>query len=228
MKNMKKIIILIAITVSLLLTACSNSDIGIIGGADGPTSIIVAENNADNWTKFVYKNYVNELNLPVLDIHIENPFVSDDRTLVLDDTIENNLELMIYEYYKNSVSGDYSKVKEEIADETLFKATENKEKQFKDGIYFSKIVLDEIELLDREDLEDISAKNRQSIIEKLNNLNVTEFAIIEVEKTVKLNEKYLSVGPQIGDGEHTRYYLLGKKDDKYKIVEVYWEGFIND
>lgn len=228
MKNMKKIIILIAITVSLLLTACSNSDIGIIGGADGPTSIIVAEKNADNWTNFVYKNYVNELNLPVLDIHIENPFVSDDRTLVLDDTIENNLELMIYEYYKNSVSGDYSKVKEEIADETLFKATENKEKQFKDGIYFSKIVLDEIELLDREDLEDISAKNRQSIIEKLNNLNVTEFAIIEVEKTVKLNEKYLSVGPQIGDGEHTRYYLLGKKDDKYKIVEVYWEGFIND
>lgn len=228
MKNMKKIIILIAITVSLLLTACSNSDIGIIGGADGPTSIIVAEKNADNWANFVYKNYVNELNLPVLDIHIENPFVSDDRTLVLDDTIENNLELMIYEYYKNSVSGDYSKVKEEIADETLFKATENKEKQFKDGIYFSKIVLDEIELLDREDLEDISAKNRQSIIEKLNNLNVTEFAIIEVEKTVKLNEKYLSVGPQIGDGEHTRYYLLGKKDDKYKIVEVYWEGFIND
>jgi len=226
---MKKTMILVAIAVSLLLTACGNSDIGIIGGADGPTSIIVKEkNNASDWGKYVYKNYVNELSLPVLDIHIENPFVSDDRTLVLDDTIENNLELMIYEYYKNSVSGDYSKVKEVIADEPLLTATENKEKQFNDGIYFSKIILDEIELLDRDDLEDSSVKNRQNIIEKLNNLNVTEFAIIEVEKTVKLNEKYLSVGPQIGDGEHTRYYLLGKKDDKYKIVEVYWEGLVND
>ena len=41
---MKKILCIITILLCVLLTACGNdSSIGIIGGADGPTSIIVAE-----------------------------------------------------------------------------------------------------------------------------------------------------------------------------------------
>ena len=42
---MKRIILLSLIMCSLLLTACNNASIGIIGGADGPTAIIVGENN---------------------------------------------------------------------------------------------------------------------------------------------------------------------------------------
>ena len=64
------------------------------------------------------------------------------------------------------------------------------------------------------------------IVNMLNDLEMSEFAIIEVDKTIKLNEKYLSMGPQTGDGEFTRYYLLGKKDNVYKILEVYWDDFI--
>ena len=41
---MKKILCIISVLLCILLTACGNdSSIGIIGGADGPTSIIVAE-----------------------------------------------------------------------------------------------------------------------------------------------------------------------------------------
>ena len=41
---MKKVLGIISILLCILLTACGNdSSIGIIGGADGPTSIIVAE-----------------------------------------------------------------------------------------------------------------------------------------------------------------------------------------
>ena len=41
---MKKVLCIISILLCILLTACGNdSSIGIIGGADGPTSIIVAE-----------------------------------------------------------------------------------------------------------------------------------------------------------------------------------------
>ena len=42
---MKKILCIISVLLCILLTACGDdSSIGIIGGADGPTSIIVAEN----------------------------------------------------------------------------------------------------------------------------------------------------------------------------------------
>ena len=41
---MKRIITLTLIMCSLLLTACNDASIGVIGGADGPTAIIVGEN----------------------------------------------------------------------------------------------------------------------------------------------------------------------------------------
>lgn len=231
---MKRIIMLVILSICLLLTACSAVSIGRIGGSDGPTSIVVSENGQNikktfDVEKYFKDNYVNEHKLPVLDIHVENPFISDDRTLILDDSIENNIELIIYEYYRNRISGDYSKIKN-VVGESLIIATENEEKQFNDGIYYSKVILDEIDILDKDELGKVSGKNKQHIVEILSELNMTEFAIVEVDKTVKLNQKYLSMGPQIGDGELKRYYLLGKTDNTYKIAEVFWEGlvFLND
>lgn len=210
---MKKIIVLMGLVVCLLCTACASRRIDI----------------ADDTEKFFRQNYVNEHQLPVLDIHIENPFISGDRTLILDDTIENNLEAMIYEYYHSKISGDFSKVKNMIAEnEALTISIENEKEQFDEGIYFNKIILDEIDVVDKEDALDISNKKKQEIISTLNDLGMTEFAIVEVESKVKLNEKYLSMAPQISDGDMSRCYLIGKKDNAYKLAEVYWEGFIND
>ena len=228
---MKRIITLTFIMCCLLLTGCDNASIGVIGGADGPTKIIVSENDTiktSDVKKYFKEHYVDERELPVLDINIENPFVSDDRTLILDDSIENDLELMIYEYYKNIMSGSYQNAKDIIVDGSLLAATEASENNFKDGIYYSWILIDEIDLVDKDDLEEISDKNKQDIIKVLNDMEMTEFAIVEVDKVIKHNEKALSIAPQVGDGEVQRYFLLGKKDNDYKIIEVYWEDFMND
>ena len=230
---MKRIITLTFIMCCLLLTGCDNASIGVIGGADGPTKIIVSEKEnstikSSDVKKYFNEHYVDERKLPVLDINIENPFVSDDRTLILDDSIENDLELMIYEYYKNIMSGSYQNAKDIIVDGSLLAATEASENNFKDGIYYSRILIDEIDLVDKDDLEEISDKNKQDIIKMLNDLEMTEFAIVEVDKVIKHNEKALSIAPQVGDGEVQRYFLLGKKDNDYKIIEVYWEDFMND
>ena len=228
---MKRIITLTFIMCCLLLTGCDNASIGVIGGADGPTKIIVSENDTiktSDVKKYFKEHYVDEHKLPVLDIDIENPFVSDDRTLTLDDSINNSLELMIYEYYHNIMSGSYQEAKNVIVDGSLLAATETSENNFKDGIYYSYILIDEIDLVDKDDLEEISDKNKQDIIKMLNDMEMTEFAIVEVDKVIKHNEKSLSIAPQVGDGEVQRYFLLGKKDNDYKIIEVYWEDFMND
>lgn len=230
---MKRILTILIMLCSLLLTACNNASIGVIGGADGPTSIIVSEKNNDKTLTYTIEeyfrdNYVDERKLPILDIHIENPFLSDDRTLILDDCIENSIELTIYEYYHSIMSGDYQEAKNMIIDESLLAATEAHENNFKEGIYYSRISIDEIDLVDKDDLNEISNKNKQDIVEMLVESEIEEFAIVEVEKTIKHNEKSLSMAPQVGDGEVTRYFLLGKKDGTYKIIEVYWEGFMND
>ena len=85
-----------------------------------------------------------------------------------------------------------------------------------------------MKLLGKDDLKDISEKNKRAIYERLNNLGISEFGIAKVETELKHNEKSLSLAPRVGDGEVTRYYLIGKKADKYKIFEVYWEGFLYD
>ena len=215
---MKRTITLMLAACCLLLTACDNSSIGIIGGSDGPTQIYTNKSNENK----DYEQY------PTLDINLEKRFISDDRVLITDDSVENEWELVIYEFYHNMTSGSFGKMKAVIEDESLLAAVENEEKNFKDGIYYSKICIDDLELLEKDDLKDISEKNKREIYERLNNLGISEFGIVEVETELKHNEKSLSLAPQVGDGEVTRYYLIGKKADKYKIFEVYWEGFLND
>ncbi len=45
---MKQILTILILLCSLLFAACDNASIGVIGGADGPTSIIVS-NSGDKW-----------------------------------------------------------------------------------------------------------------------------------------------------------------------------------
>ncbi len=226
---MKRTITLMLAACCLLLTACDNSSIGIIGGSDGPTQVYINKSNENkDYEQYLTEHYVDESKLPILDINLEKRFISDDRVLITDDSVENEWELMIYEFYHNMTSGSFGKMKAVIEDESLLAAVENEEKNFKDGIYYSKICIDDLELLEKDDLKDISEKNKREIYERLNHLGISEFGIAKVETELKHNEKSLSLAPQVGDGEVTRYYLIGKKADTYKIFEVYWEEFLND
>ena len=50
-----------------------------------------------------------------------------------------------------------------------------------------------MELLGKDDLKDISKKNKRAIYERLNNLGISEFGIVEAETELKHNEKSLSL-----------------------------------
>lgn len=177
--------------------------------------------DADAWFN---EHYVDESKLPVLDVDIENPFVSDDRTLILDDSIENKLELLVYEYYHDEVAGAYADRKNKVAGEALAISVANEEKQFKEGVYLNKITIDELDLMDRDEIGEVRDHHKQQIVKMLTDLGMMEFAFVEIEKTIKHNAKSLSAQPQLPDGEYTWYYLLGKKGEEYKIVEVDWAG----
>ena len=230
---MKRLFFIPFMLCGVLLTACHATSIGVIGGADGPTSIIVSEmkeraEQSYDLERYFREIYVDEHKLPVLDIDIENPFVSEDRTLTLDDSVEYEPELMIYEYYHNLIAGSFENAKQIIVDDSLLAATEAYENNFKEGIYYSRIAIDELDLVDREDFDEIPFENKQTIIQRLHDLRMDEFAIVEAEIKIKHNEKTLTMTPQVGDGEVTRYFVLGKQGASYQIIEVLWEGFQNN
>lgn len=170
--------------------------------------------------------YIDKKALTTLGIQVENPFISDDRTLILNDSIDNEIELFIYDYYKNIMTGSYQKVKDVIAGDMLLGATENEENNFKQGIYYSQILIKNIEIEDEVKIGGISAKKQWEITDKLSDFQTKKFAVVSIECNIKHNEKSFSTVPQVGDGDITRYYLIGKIDDGYKILEVYWEGFL--
>ncbi len=215
---MKKVFLVLGAVCLLLLAGCEARSVGIIGGADGPTAIYVNEKiDVDK----VFKNYVNERKLPRLDVQFDRQSVFDDRTLIVDDSIENEVEHLIYDFYLKTVSGDYEKIYDRIGGEVLKGAVEAEEENFRNGIYFSRIVLDDIDIVDR---DDVQGHFREQVAKDVAGFELYDFAVVEVDKTVKHNEKALSMGPQVGDGELERYYLVGRKDkrDGFRIYELYW------
>ena len=223
---MKRTITLMLAACCLLLTACDNSSIGIIGGSDGPTQVYINKSNENiDYEQYLTEHYVDESKLPILDINLEKRFISDDRVLIADDSVENEWELVIYEFYHNMMSGSFGKMKAVIEDESLLAAIENEEKNFKDGIYYSKICIDDLELLEKDDLKDIAEKNKREIYERLNNLGISEFGIAKVETELKHNEKSLSLAPQVGDGEVTRYFLSVKRLINIRFLKLIGKDF---
>ena len=115
---MKRTITLMLAACCLLLTACDNSGIGIIGGSDEQTQVYVDKNNKNkDYEQYLTEHYVDESKLPILDINLEKRFISDDRVLITDDSVENEWELVIYEFYHNMTSGSFGKMKAVIEDE---------------------------------------------------------------------------------------------------------------
>ena len=64
---MKRTITLMLAACCLLLTACDNSSIGIIGGSDGPTQIYTNKSNENkDYEQYLTEHYVDESKLPIL------------------------------------------------------------------------------------------------------------------------------------------------------------------
>ncbi len=221
---MKKMFLLLSLICIFLFAGCESRSVGIIGGADGPTAVYVQESMDTNK---VFKKYLNQRKLPVLDIRIVRENIFDDRTLIMDDEIENEVEYLIYEFYLQTVSGEYEKIYDRIGGEVFKDAVKAEEQNFKDGIYFSRVVLDDIEIVDK---DDVGVGLKKQVAQDVEAMGLSEFALVEVDKIVKHNEKSLSMGPQAGDGELERYYLVGRKEKKdgIKIYEIYWGEYYQD
>ncbi len=221
---MKKMFLLLSFICVFLFAGCESISVGIIGGADGPTAVYVQESIDTNK---VFKKYINQRKLPVLDIRIVRENIFDDRTLIVDDEIENEMEYLVYEFYLQTMSGEYSKIYERIGNEDLKNALMADEKNFRNGIYFSRIVLEDIDFVDR---DDVGVGLKKQVAQDVEAMGLSEFALVEVDKIVKHNEKSLSMAPQMGDGEAERYYLVGKqnKKDGYKIYQLYWGEYYQD
>ncbi len=150
----------------------------------------------------------------------------DDRTLILEDTIDNGFEYQVYRLYYDLVSADFEHRLSLIGENESFRiAVENEETLFKEGRYMEEYVIHEISALGKEALEDIPEAWKKELLDRIRTYKLQKYVIVKLDVSWKHTEASLQAGPQLGDGRYIRYYLLGSSDTpEFKIYEVYWEG----
>ncbi len=226
---MKKICLFMAIVfTSSLFFGCSTKT-NVNSYEDNNSNLVHNENENNDIVsdEEILSKYVDVSNLPIFDLDINNKSQFDDRTISIEDSIDNELEYTVYQLYYNKTLGDYEKVKELIGEDEGFKiAMQNGEKNFEDGIYMKEYVIHELSVLDKNDMKEISNYSKIEIKDKIDKLNLEQYAIVMADLSFKHNEKSLSLSPQLGDGRYIRYYILGKtsESDNFKIYNVYWDN----
>lgn len=224
-----------ALSMILLLTACTNVHINttppVASGESPNLDISISTESAapENSDEQLSDKYVDVARLDVLDLNIEDKYVFDDRTLAIKDSIDNELEHLVYQYYYDVTSAQFEDLMDLIGEnESLQIAIENEGENYRDGIYMSEYTIHELTLLSTDDLQNVSEFSKKDILEKIDTFDFTEYAVVQADVSLKHNEAYLSQEPQLGDGRYMRYYLFATTTDvpEFKMYEVYWEDFI--
>ena len=175
------------------------------------------------------QSYVDVAALPVLDVSVEERVQFDDRTLTLEDSIDNELEYLVYQLYYDQAATDFDSYTNLVGEtKSLQIVTQNEAENFQDGLYMTEYTLHALNTLTRDDLAQVSPYDKEDLQNKQNTFHFTEYAIVEADVSWKYSEAYLQQGPQLEEGRYLRYYLLAKTPEvpEYKWYELYWDDFL--
>ena len=229
--NMKRFVFAVMVFVLMLCGCTAKESQGKNIVKSVASQLEVPENTEYEFDEvLLIDGYVDISKLPVLDLDIEKTFKADDRVLEIEDFIDNQLELTVYDLYHNIVFGDYDSIMNMIGEnESLKTAFQNESKDFNDGNYMKEYIMHEINTLTVDDIKNLNEYSKKWIYELITECNIEKYAVVELDLTFKHNEKSLSMSPQLADGRYKRYYVLGKvpESDSYKIYEVYWDIFLS-
>ena len=175
--------------------------------------------------------YIDISTLPMLDLDVEESVQFDDRTLVLEDSIDNELEYLVYQTYYYKTSADFTARQDLLGDnESLQISNHSEEKNFKSGKYMTSITLHALNTLTYEDLEHTAAYVKEDLLKQIDQSALTEYAIVQVDLDWTYSQAQLEAGPQLGEGRYLRYFLLGKteKTPEFRWYELYWDDFLEE
>ena len=169
--------------------------------------------------------------LPALVLNLEPSLQFDDRTLTMEDSIENELEYLVYQSYYYEISADFSSMKTLLGDsEYLQISVKNGEENFENGEYMTSVTIHALNTLTPEALDFVADYAKEDLLESINQYALTEYAIVQADLDWTYSQAWLDAGPQVGNGRYMRYFLLGKTEEtpEFRWYELYWEGFMEE
>ncbi len=219
MKSMKKIL-LILLAMMLCLTACQSQQ-SDAEPAPEPTPEL-AQEDIINYMALTYA----DADAIRADYPLETEIVLPERSFILDTTVSNPAEKMVYDYFYAVGTGDYDSILERIVSTNLKQATKSNQVADEEGIFYEKVILRDLEIVPIESFINLPYDFCEEVATIGGSYKLTEYAVVGARAEIKHNEKSLAMGPQVGDGEIVRYFLVGKADGDYHLFEIYWDDFL--
>lgn len=227
---------LLALCVLAALSSCTKApdDPKLPDSSSGSLDVDLPVTGTDDAQSdaLLYKKYADVAALPGLEVDLDAVCVFDDRTLTLEDRVENEPELLTYNVYYHIASARFDDLMELVGEaEAIQIAMRNEGVNFEEGRYCTQVTIHSLETLTAEDLSHIWEPDRADVLEKIDTFGIQEYVIVKLEESWTYNEAALEAGPQLGDGErYTRYYLFAKteKVPEFKLYGVYWEDFFTE
>ena len=171
-------------------------------------------------------NYIDVDKLMMLDISVNEEYKFDERKILLQDSIDNEIEHLAYNLYYYRQATEFEKL-DEINE--MFSGTTSLKNDLQEGVYDELINIHELSVLTKDEVLENYDSFYPDLSKSVYEHNLHQFAIASVDVSFEYSEIMKSRGPQNPEGRYLRYYLIGKTDnnDEYKIYEVYWGEYFD-
>ena len=218
-----------------LLTGCAQEAVSSSSSASSSHSSSQSSHSAASSSatslneEILASRYADISALPVLDLDVDESAQFDDRTLMLEDSIDNELEYLVYQTYYYQMSADFSARQDLLgANESLQNSNQNEEKNFENGEYMTSITIHALNTLAPEDLDHAAAYAKEDLLKQIDQYALTEYAVVQADLDWTYSQAALEAGPQLDEGRYLRYFLLGKTEEtpEFRWYELYWDDFL--
>lgn len=235
---MKKSVFSLLIAAGLVLTACtaapSESAAPETTPEPTPAQQAVTEETAAETPaadaaapEDLYATYVTDF--PDVGTLAKPVETEDDRALNLECLLNNEIDQLVYDHYRDELLGDLEGSLALTGDtETYRITTENDVKNVQEGAGNQSYTLHEMDILSLEDVQSAEQRYLDTIAQEVADSNLTQWTVQEVDVSWTYTEAEKAKGPQLDEGRYERYFLLGKTadSDSWKIYDLFWENFI--
>lgn len=153
----------------------------------------------------------------------------DGRALNLECTLDNEIDQLIYDHYRNELLGDLDASLEQLGETENYRITvKNDVKNVQDGAGMQSYMLHEMHIVPLEDVQTANENDLAVIAQEVADYGLTQWTVQAVDLSWTYTEAEKAKGPQLDEGEYQRYFLLGKAGDaaSWKIYDFFWEDFL--
>ncbi len=215
---MKKLLLLL-LALILCLTACQSKEETLDETAEEPQ---LTQEEIVNYMSLTYVNGAStESNYPV-----ESQIVLPERTFLFEDVVSNPAEHLVYAYFYAAGTGDYEYLVNHTVGSNFKRALQTYVDYDANGLFYEKVILHDMEIVPIEDFFGFHYAFCEDVATLAGSYGLSEYTVVKANASFWYNEAYRLMDSALTEDQVVRYFLVGRTDGDYFLVELYGEDYV--